>query len=156
VALESGIGCALAERLHFAKAEGHFRHVVTRIESTMGKDHPSISLDLDNLGEVLSEEGKYVEALAMHERSLALLSTWARTDHSDTRVASLGIGRARARMGDAAGALPHLERAAAPPAADDDRVVAQARFELARVLAALGRTRPAHARSRRRHATRSA
>jgi hypothetical protein len=37
-------------------------------------------------------------------------------------------------MGDAQGALPPLERALQPPVSDDDRIVAQARFELARVL----------------------
>jgi tetratricopeptide (TPR) repeat protein/predicted Ser/Thr protein kinase len=129
---EAGIGIELFELLHFRDAETHLRNAVAIAEKGFARD--TLAYPLDLLGLTLSEQGKFAEARALHQRALALHEKFMRKDHPDIVDSAMGIGRAYLGMKQPARALPFLERAVKIDAPGKRTEQAEARLLLAQAL----------------------
>jgi hypothetical protein len=78
--------CYGAEQMH--------RQTLGLSETILGKDHPSTLGRLDNLGGVLSDQGKYEQIEEMHQQGLRLRETVPGKEHPDalTSVSNLAGG----------------------------------------------------------------
>jgi serine/threonine-protein kinase len=109
-------------------------------EAALGPDSRDVALVLDTLGVVLRARGDSRGAVLHLSRAVAI---WEKSDpnHIYAAEALTHLGQAMTDAGDAAGAVPLLERAltrrSAPPVNADD--LAETRFALAQALFALGR-----------------
>ena len=64
------LGRVLTEQGLYVKAERLYRGTVQEIEKMLGPEHPETLTSVNNPGTVLSSQGKYEEAEAMHQRVL--------------------------------------------------------------------------------------
>jgi tetratricopeptide (TPR) repeat protein len=110
------------------------------MDCARGKDHPSLGFYLDEAGRIASAQGRHADAAVLHGRTLALAERALGPSHPSLAAPLLGLGIARSGLGDVAGALLALERAAvlgrSPNA--DAQVIAEVRLRLAQLLAQRG------------------
>jgi serine/threonine-protein kinase len=127
-------GAALVADLRFAEAEIQFRRALA-IEEAVGGD-TNLPIVLDDLGEVLSEEGQYEAAIQYHRRALSVREATLRPGHPWLGISLLGLGRSYLGMGEPAEARPYLERALGLVGINDgdDTVRADVEFALARAI----------------------
>jgi eukaryotic-like serine/threonine-protein kinase len=139
--LHNIMGCALAEQLKLADGEAHLRSAVTIAENALGPDYAYVAGYLDNLGQVLSLEGRFREALPLNLRALTIREKSFRADHPQLRESLEGIARAYVGLGEPASALPYLERAIRLPGSGTDTDDAEVQWTLAEALSATGHDR---------------
>jgi tetratricopeptide (TPR) repeat protein len=120
------------ELLRLAEAEDHLRSAVRIGDGKFGGD--ITAYPTDQLGRVLSERGKYAEAIPLHERALAFRDKQMRHDHPDIVDSALGLGRAYVGLKQTARAIPFLERAVRLEAPAKRFEQAEARYLLAHAL----------------------
>jgi tetratricopeptide (TPR) repeat protein len=65
-------GLYLLERAQYHEAEPLLRRAITTYEKTLGPEHPSTALSLNNLAELYREQGRYAEAEPLHRRAIAI------------------------------------------------------------------------------------
>jgi tetratricopeptide (TPR) repeat protein len=128
----------LLELLRAAEAEGHLRIAVPIAERGLGAD--KLSFPLDTLGRALSEQGKYTEAIANHQRALAIHEKVDRPNHPDLVDSTLGLGRAYVGLKQPARAIPPLEKCIALEAPGKRFEQAEAQILLATALSATHRS----------------
>jgi len=137
----------IAAKPYFAAAEDHYRKAIAIREANLGPDHPSVALNLHNLGEAQRMQGAYPDAKATLERSIAIKRAHLQ-DHPSVAMTLTALGRvlleldeglaARALLEDAAERRKHQESSA------DAR--GETGFALARAVLATAPTEPAAAR----------
>ena len=66
------LAAATARLGTLALADERYRDVVSRAERAFGQEHPHLAAFLDNYGVLLTDMGKHAEALALHQRALAI------------------------------------------------------------------------------------
>ncbi|MEZ4451850.1 MAG: serine/threonine-protein kinase [Nannocystaceae bacterium] len=101
-----------------------------------GKVHPSVGLSLTNLADVLMRMGDVAGAGTRYQEALTVEEATFGPEHPELAYALIGLGKVALAEGRAAEALPALERALRirERADSDPRLVADARFTLARAL----------------------
>jgi tetratricopeptide (TPR) repeat protein/tRNA A-37 threonylcarbamoyl transferase component Bud32 len=104
-------------------------------------DHSDLAGFYDCKGRILRRRGRLDEALAMHRQALALTEKAFGEGHPDLDPSLIGIGRVLLDQGKPAEARANLERAVkiAEGGELDPLLLAEARLELGRALAAEGR-----------------
>ncbi len=100
-----------AAKPYFAEAEQHYRKAVEIREANLGAEHPSVALNLHNLGEVQRLQGAYQGAKATFERSLEIKLEHM-SDHPSVALTQTGLGRVLLALGESQAALELLEDAA--------------------------------------------
>jgi tetratricopeptide (TPR) repeat protein len=100
-----------AAKPYFAQAEQHYRKAVESRAANLGPDHPSVSLNLHNLGESQRLLGNYQDARATFERSLVIKREHL-ADHPSVAMTLTGLGRVLLELGEAEAARALLEDAA--------------------------------------------
>ncbi|MCA9690562.1 MAG: tetratricopeptide repeat protein, partial [Myxococcales bacterium] len=85
-------------RKDFAGAERLYRSALTVQEAALGPDHAEVALTLGALGVVLREQGSLDEALATHERALAVAQR-SLGDHPEVARYHTNLGATLARLG---------------------------------------------------------
>jgi tetratricopeptide (TPR) repeat protein len=142
--VESATGKNLLALFRVTEAEAHFRRAIEIEEHSGRPDNQRLVIPLYNLGMTLAEQGKYDDAAAAYERSIALLERT--TPRSDSRYWEMDIALAETelRQGKARAALSRIEAITKNQEAHDYFPVAD--FVLAETLFALKRDpRRAHA-----------
>jgi eukaryotic-like serine/threonine-protein kinase len=112
-------------------------------EKALGPDHPHVATTFTNLAAVHQATGAYEEARALYERGLAGWEKALGPDHPIVAHALVGLAEVALQQGRADDAVPLAERARALRERSDvpAEEVGEARFVLARVLVAAGRSR---------------
>lgn len=128
-----GVSIELLELLRAQDAEAELRRVVPFYESEFGPEVAAFPRDL--LGWALSEQGRYSEALTLHQRSLDAYDQLGKPDFTDRVDSALGMGRAHLGLRQPALAIPFLERARAIVAPSKKASQAEATVLLAEALA---------------------
>ena len=99
-----------AAKPYYAEAEQHYRAAVEIRAANLGADHPSVALNLHNLGEVQRLQGAYAGAKATFERSLAIKQEHMK-DHPSVAMTMTGLGRVLLQLGELDAARSMLEDA---------------------------------------------
>ena len=68
----------------YAEAETLFRRAIEIDEKALGKDHPTVATDYNNLARLLQDQGKYAEAEPLYRRPIEIFQATLGTDHSNT------------------------------------------------------------------------
>ena len=96
---------------HLNKAERLLREALALYEQYQGRDSMLVAQTLADLGEVVSLQGRYTEALDLFERSLAIISKFAgQFDRQEART-KLKLAEMLTRHGDYTQALRLLDEA---------------------------------------------
>jgi eukaryotic-like serine/threonine-protein kinase len=129
---------------YYAEAEQHYRAAVEIRAANLGADHPSVALNLHNLGEVQRLQGAYEGARATFERSLAIKREHMQ-DHPSVAITMTGLGRVLLELGEAEAALALLEDAAERRKQQESSADARGEtaFALAQAVLATAPTDPA-------------
>jgi tetratricopeptide (TPR) repeat protein/predicted Ser/Thr protein kinase len=141
----NNLGLVQYARGDYARAADHFRRVVRVREGALGGEHPGVAFALENLGGALRRGGEHAAAADHFARALALSERVWGAAHpyvADPPLIGLALsyadgGRPAEALAPAERALAILERHGADPAG-----LAEARFAVARALAAVGHDRP--------------
>jgi tetratricopeptide (TPR) repeat protein len=137
------IGSAIANRAGDLASTGHGERAIAMQEQIFGRDYPSLSIYYNNLGSTLSELGRYEEARAALDRSLALVAPLgASSSHNVLPLVTLAT--LQNRVGDRDAALASARRGLAiAEASGDVRFVPGLRVQRALALLAKGDARAA-------------
>jgi serine/threonine protein kinase len=110
------------------------------VEGCLGPDHPRTALILSNYAEILNRLGRHEEGARMSARSLAILESESAPDGVILSYPLTALGMARLGCGDAARALPILQRAAAIRDGSERQaaLLGEVHFGLALALAGTG------------------
>ncbi|NVB38112.1 serine/threonine protein kinase [Pseudenhygromyxa sp. WMMC2535] len=147
--LEQGRHLAWTDRArarpYFRQAADHYQQAVRIREANLGSDHPSVALNLHNLGEAQRLLGDDDEAEATFARSLEIKREHLGPEHPSVTMTMTGLGRVRLALGKTKSALDLLEQAAAARKGRKDSPDAQAEtaFALAQALIASTAKAPA-------------
>ena len=106
------LGRALVERHDYDEALKAFEQVVAIRVRVLGENHLDVARALTNLGAVLTQLGRFDDALAAHNRALAIQRR-AAADDLEIHPSLRGIGMIQMRKGDFAGALESFRAAQA-------------------------------------------
>jgi tetratricopeptide (TPR) repeat protein len=82
-------------------------------EATLGPDHPSTAIRLNNLALTYCDLGRAADALPLQQRALAITEATRGPDHPDTATRLTNLALTYRDLGRAADALPLVERALA-------------------------------------------
>jgi len=96
----------------FVEAAEHYAEAVRIREAILGEDHPSVALNLHNLGEAQRLRGDFEGARATLARSLEIKREHLGEDHPSVTMTMTGLGRVLLALEIDATALELLERAA--------------------------------------------
>jgi tetratricopeptide (TPR) repeat protein/predicted Ser/Thr protein kinase len=96
-------------RPYFEEGEEHYRKAVAIREANFGAEHPSVALNLHNLGEAQRLGGKYSEARKTLERSLAIKRQHMDEDHPSFVLTSTALARVLIELGEVEQARDLLE-----------------------------------------------
>jgi tetratricopeptide (TPR) repeat protein/predicted Ser/Thr protein kinase len=94
---------------YFEQAEEHYRKAVAIREANFGSEHPSVALNLHNLGEAQRSLGHYADARKTLERSLEIKRQHMAEDHPSIVLTSTALGRVLLELGEGPAALALLE-----------------------------------------------
>src|SRR5262249_22682739 len=78
-----------------------------------GASHPDTAAVLQNLAGVYTEQGKYAQALPLHQRALAIRETMLGASHPSVAAAASSLARVHAASGNTAEALAFSRKASA-------------------------------------------
>lgn len=90
-----------------------FRDALAVRESALGPVHPATATSLDDLADLLRDQGDFAKARPLHERALAIREEVLGPDHPDTATSLNDLAILLKAQGDFAGALPLYRRALA-------------------------------------------
>jgi tetratricopeptide (TPR) repeat protein len=82
--LLSGVAELELELSMLSEAMGHYKKSLKIREAEFGCDHPDVATTQDNIGIVLTAQGKHPEALKMHEKALKTCVAVLGPQHLDT------------------------------------------------------------------------
>ena len=126
----------LASNKRSPEAIALFREALSIQEASLGRDHPSVSTTLNNLGFAQLEAGDPIGAAASFERGLAIVEAKLGADHHRAAFHLVGLGQAYLAQKQARSAVAPLRRGLA--ILEHAHAVAgelgEARFTLARAL----------------------
>jgi tetratricopeptide (TPR) repeat protein/predicted Ser/Thr protein kinase len=94
---------------YFEQAEEHYRKAVAIREANFGSEHPSVALNLHNLGEAQRSLGHHADARKTLERSLEIKRQHMAEDHPSIVLTSTALGRVLLELGEGPAALALLE-----------------------------------------------
>ncbi|MCU0305065.1 MAG: serine/threonine-protein kinase [Thermoanaerobaculales bacterium] len=145
----NNLGLIATERGDHLAARDHFQRSVDIAEAAYGPDHADVATQLKNLGGALHALGDSEAAIPLMERALAIRERVYGSDHSYVGAILRELAVVRLDLGDHPGAIADLERAIplgrdGPDHRHDE--VTMPTIQLARTLAAIGRTGEAAAR----------
>ncbi|MCA9682604.1 MAG: tetratricopeptide repeat protein, partial [Myxococcales bacterium] len=125
-------------RPYFRQAEEHYQKAVRIREANLGTEHPSVALNLHNLGEAQRLLGEYKAAKDTFARSLEIKRENLGPDHPSVTMTMTGLGRVQLELGEREAALELLEQAAKQRSDRDDPPEAKAEtsFALGRAVLA--------------------
>ncbi len=96
-------------RFFFLEAVKHYQKAIAIREANLGPSHPSIALNLHNLGEARRHLGQWALAQAAFERSLAIKRESYEADNPTVITSSTGLGRVLLELGQVDEAVRVLE-----------------------------------------------
>ncbi|HWB73777.1 MAG TPA: tetratricopeptide repeat protein [Nannocystaceae bacterium] len=137
----SGLGGALAAGGDVAGGQRYFADALAMSERVLGKDHPRLVYDLDNLGLTYLMQGRTADALPLFERACTLVEGSQR-DTVQHAVCLENLADANTELGQHARALALYEQALeirARRSGKDHPETAKVRMNMATVLAKLER-----------------
>ena len=108
--------------------------------ATFGPEHSETGDAYDVVGQAFLMDKKYPQAAAAYQKALEIKEQRLGKDHETVGYSALGLGLARLELGEAAKALPLLERVLT--ITHDPRTQGDAYFGIARAMDALGRKGP--------------
>jgi eukaryotic-like serine/threonine-protein kinase len=140
----NNLGLVAKEQGHYEQAEAHNRKALAIIEPALGPEHPHVAILTYNLGQVLQAQGDREQAALHYRSALAKMERSLDSGHLLMAWPLLSLAALHLEGGQPAKALPLAEHAlrvleAHPDAASD---IAEARFTVARALAAAGQDMP--------------
>jgi tetratricopeptide (TPR) repeat protein/predicted Ser/Thr protein kinase len=92
--------CLAYYYLHkWAEAQSWCEKSLALREKVLGPHHPETAASLNNLGELLFEQGKYEEALVRHQRALEIRQAALGPRHPETSMSLSNISNVRAMQG---------------------------------------------------------
>ena len=100
-------------RAAHSQAAQLFRDAVAIREKTLGPEHSDTATSLNNLADVLRDQGDFAGARPLHERALAIRERALGPEHPDTATSLNNLATLLKAEGDFAGALPLYQRALA-------------------------------------------
>ena len=106
------IAIALEDLGKYDEAAAKLTDVIATLEAALGKDHLDLSNALDELGVIRRKQNKFVDALALHQRSLVIREAKL-GDHNETAITLDNLGTVLGLLGRHAEALPYHQRALA-------------------------------------------
>jgi tetratricopeptide (TPR) repeat protein len=123
-----------AARPLFEEAEEQYERAVAIREANLGEDHPSVAINLHNLGEVQRLQGEYEDARITLERSLAMKRKHYGDDHPRVALTETALANVLLELDEAEKARELLELAVAVyrKGESSPNDVAEALFALAR------------------------
>ncbi|KAK8097365.1 kinesin light chain [Apiospora sp. TS-2023a] len=83
----------------YSEAEQMHRQTLALRETVLGREHPDTLSSMNNLANVLKNQGKYVEAEEMHRRTLALRETVLSREHPDTLASMNNLAESLRQQG---------------------------------------------------------
>ena len=66
------------------EAEPLYRRAIEIDEKTLGKDHPNVATNYNNLALLLQDQGKYDQAEPLFRRAIEIFQTKLGSDHPNT------------------------------------------------------------------------
>jgi tetratricopeptide (TPR) repeat protein len=134
----------LVLRGEMSEAVAPIERALMIVERGLGAEHPMTGIVSSNCADVFNSVGRFSEAHRAAARALAILEPGRHPEDLSLASPLAALGVACLGMGQADQALPLLERAVAiRDLKENDPVqLGDARFALARALAAVGRDRP--------------
>ena len=106
-------GVYLKGRAQFAEAKEMYERALAIDEAAYGPDHPTVAIDVNNLGDVLQDLGDLEGAKKMYERALAIDEAAYGPDHPTVAIRVNNLGLVLQDLGDLEGAKKMYERALA-------------------------------------------
>ncbi|MBA3502654.1 MAG: tetratricopeptide repeat protein, partial [Deltaproteobacteria bacterium] len=104
------IAMALEDQAKYDEAAVKLIDVISTLETALGKDHIDLGNAVDELGIVRRKQHRLDDALALHQRALALREAKL-GDHNETAVSLDNVGTVLGLLERHAEALPYHERA---------------------------------------------
>jgi tetratricopeptide (TPR) repeat protein len=80
------LGNGLLQVGKYAAAEPFYKRALTICEKTLGKDHHTTAIALDNLAVLYDAQGKYADAEPLYKRALLIFERTLGKDHPDTAI----------------------------------------------------------------------
>jgi len=100
-----------AARPYFEQAIEHYMRAIAIRETNVGRDHPSIAVNLHNLGEAQRRLGRWEDAMASYQRALDIKRKQFSGDHPNVIGSATGLGRVLLELGRVDEAVKVLEEA---------------------------------------------
>jgi tetratricopeptide (TPR) repeat protein len=100
-------------RAAHSQAAQLFRDALAIREKTLGPEHSDTATSLNNLADLLRDQGDFAGARPLHERALAIRERALGSEHPDTATSLNNLAILLKAEGDFAGALPRYQRALA-------------------------------------------
>jgi tetratricopeptide (TPR) repeat protein len=100
-------------RAAHSQAAQLFRDALAIREKTLGPEHSDTATSLNNLADLLRDQGDFAGARPLHERALAIRERALGSEHPDTATSLNNLAILLKAEGDFAGALPLYQRALA-------------------------------------------
>jgi len=72
--------------------EAYYQRALTIKEMTLGPNHPSVAISLNNMGEVLKGEGRYYKARRYYDRALSIKEKTHGREHQRVAISLNNIG----------------------------------------------------------------
>jgi tetratricopeptide (TPR) repeat protein len=98
-------------RAAHSQAAQLFRDALAIREKTLGPEHSDTATSLNNLANLLRDQGDFAGARSLHERALAIREKVLGPEHSDTATSLNNLAMILKAQGDFAQARPLFERA---------------------------------------------
>jgi tetratricopeptide (TPR) repeat protein len=98
-------------RAAYSQAGELLRDALAIREKTLGREHPATATSLNNLGNLLSDEGDFAGARPLYERALAIYEKTLGPEHPHTRTALNNFADLLRKQGNFAGAAALRPRA---------------------------------------------
>ena len=102
-------------RAAHSQAAQLFRDALAIREKTLGPEHSDTATSLNNLADLLRDQGDFAGARPLHERALAIRERALGSEHPDTATSLNNLAILLKAEGDFAGALPLLRARAGDP-----------------------------------------
>jgi serine/threonine protein kinase len=135
-----GLAQSLLRLEQFDKAEAAAKHSLDIHISAFGPEHSETAEAYDVVGQAFLMGKKYREAVAPFQKALSIKEKTVGPTHETVGYSAVGLGLSHLELGEAAEALPLLERVLT--ITHDPRTQADAYFGLARSMDLLGRGTP--------------
>jgi tetratricopeptide (TPR) repeat protein/tRNA A-37 threonylcarbamoyl transferase component Bud32 len=137
----NNLGLVAKEQGHYEQAEAHHRKALAIIEQALGPEHPHVAIMTYNLGQALQARGDHEQAALQYRNALVHMERSLDSGHLLMAWPLLSLASLHLDSGQPAKALPlaeHALRVLEPHPVDAASDLAEARFVVARVLAAIG------------------